>query len=359
MSIYTLPAIHNESLSSWLIRNSIIQGSDPIGWVYGIWGDWRVWTRDIDRYLPEDKAAQLKLATGTNLKRIHDMTLSPFIENIYGETPDIKKAWNWVVPTGQRNRTRTNGMPFCPECLKDKLPYFPRHWRLSWNIGCGRHDTLLQIHCPKCSTVFSPHLLTYDKPHLRLCVNCGFDLSTIQAPNVDNHLMIFQLLLDTIAQDNISGLTFELHPSPMNTVEFFKLLRDLLGLPRMIQKNHDKFIDWMNLAMPDQPVLKITRKAGMTYDALSVDERHYLLKLARIMLNTSPNTLVESLEASNITYSMITDKNYPSSEYLQALFLRLPRKPPCTKVRTKALAKIKPESEEEVEKRMDNIRKYL
>ncbi len=359
MSIDVLPVAYNESLSSWLIRNSVMQGSDPIGWVYGIWGDWRVWTRDIDRHLPEEKAGQLKIATGIHLAIIQNMTLAPFIKNIYGEFPDTKKAWTWVIPTGQRNRTRTNGMPFCPECLKDKLPYFPRHWRLSWNIGCSKHGTLLQIHCPKCNTVFSPHLLTYDKPHMRLCTSCNFDLSTIEAPEVDNLLMIFQLLLDTIAQDNISGLDFHLHPEPTNPVTLFELLRDLLSLPRMIQKNYVKYTDWMNLIMPDQPVLKITRKAGLTYDALSVEERYYLLRLASIMLNMSPNDLVESFKKSNITYAMITDKHYPASPHLQTLFLRLPRKPPYKRSRMKSTTTIKPESKVDMEKSMDKIRRYL
>jgi len=359
MSIYVLPIMHNESLSSWLIRNSVMQGSDPMGWIYGIWGDWRVWTRDIDRYIPIDKAGQLKMATGIQLKTIQNMTLSPFIKNIYGELPDTQKAWKWVVPTGQRNRTRTNGMPFCPQCLKDKLPYFPIHWRFSWNVGCNRHGTLLQIHCPKCHTVFSPHLLTYDKPYIHLCTSCGFDLSTIEAPKVDNLLMIFQLLLDTVAQDNISGLDFPLHPAPTTPVTLFELLRDLLSLPRMIQKNYAKYVDWMNLIMPDQPVLKITRTAGLTYDSLSVKERHYLLGIASIMLRLSPDDLVESLKKSNITYAMITDRNYPSSAHLKTLFLRLPQKVIHKKIRIKVARAIKPESKEEVEARMNRIRKYL
>lgn len=359
MTIDVLPAILNESLSSWLIRNSIAQGSDPMGWTYGIWGDWRVWTKDIDRYLAEDKAIQLKRSTGMRIDVIQSMTLAPFLNNIYGELPDTQKAWKWVIPTGQRNRTRTNGMPFCPECLKDKLPHFPIHWRFSWNVGCNKHGTLLQVHCPKCNTVFSPQCLTYDKPHLHLCTSCGHDLSSIHAPKVDNDLMVFQLLLDTIAQDNISGHTYALHPSPTTPVIFFQLLRDLLSLPRMIQKTPSKYTDWIGNIMSGYPILEITKKSGITYDMLSVKERHYLLKIATILLRISPDTLLESFQKAHITYGMITDRNYPSSGHLKTLFLRLPRKTPHTRARAGGTLEIKPRSREEVDVRMDRIRRFL
>jgi len=357
--INTLPITENESLSSWLIRNSIRQGSDPMGWVYGIWGDWRVWSRDIDRYLPDDKAGQLKITTGLSLKTIKNMTLLPLLENIYGETPDIHKSWKWVIPTGQRNRTHTNGMPFCSECLKDNLPNFPIQWRLSWNISCNKHQTTLHNQCPKCNSIFSPHLITYDKAKLHLCVTCGFDLCKTISHHIDKDVSSLQFLMNSLLEKTICSATFPLYPTPLNTVEFFKLLRDLLSLPRMIQKDFDKFSNWSKRAMTDQPMMGITRKAGLTFDALSISERHYLMKLSTIMLKMSPETFIDGLRESKITYSMVTDKHYPSSKYLAGLFSHLSQKTKYKKVRKKLNKKIEPNSRIAVEESMNAIRRYL
>lgn len=359
MKIDVLPIMPNEILSSWLIRNSIVQGSDPIGWVYGIWGDWRVWTRDIDRYLPEEKAGQLKSATYTHIYMIKNMTLSPIIENIFGELPDTKKAWTWVIPTGQRNRTRTNGMYFCPECLDEKLPYFPKQWRLSWSTTCLKHRKILQLNCPKCNSVFSPHLMEYRKAHIHLCPTCGFDLRRINTPFIDYDILIFQLYLDAISQDYKDNIIFQICPNSMDTVSFFQLLRDLLTLPRMIQKNKEKYIAWASIISPDTPPLFITRKAGLTFDALTIKERQYLLFIAEILLRVSPDDFMRSLEMAGITYSMVSDKNYPSSPYLKSLFSRLPKKKVHTRRKLIRGTDIKPLSQEEMEDRMDKIRKFL
>ena len=357
--INTRPIGEKEALSSWLIRNSISQGSDPMGWAYGIWGEWRVWTRDIDRYLSEEKAGQLKIATGLSLESIKSMTLVPLLKNIYGETPDIHKSWKWVIPTGQRNRTLTNGMPFCSECLKGTIPSFPIQWRLSWNISCSKHQTILHNKCPRCSTVFSPHLITYDKAKLHACVTCGFDLRKTISHPIDKDVAALQSLMNSLLDKASCSTTFPLCGEPIGTVEFFKLLRDLLSLPRMIQKNTEKFSQWSNIVIPGQPITAVTRKAGLTFDALSSEERHYLMKLSSVLMKMSPETFIDGLRESKVTYSMVTDKHYPSSKYLLDLFSHLSQKPKYKKVRKTLNKKIEPKSRMEVEESMNAIRRYL
>ena len=112
------PPRPDELLSSWIIRNSVAHGSDPMGWVYGFWGEWRAWTRDIDRDLPGDKAARLARFSRLSPETIRAMTLAPAVERMLGKTPGVNQAWPWVIPTGRRNRSVVGGLQFCPECLQ-------------------------------------------------------------------------------------------------------------------------------------------------------------------------------------------------------------------------------------------------
>lgn len=171
-----LPIKEDELLSSWLIRNSLANGSDPMTWTWFFWGKWRPWTIDIDRHCPKEKLMVIS-SDVFKIQSLEQATLKPTIFNILGEQPPLKQAWPWVTRLGSRNRERTSGLRFCPICLKETPVYFRKLWRLSWNHTCPKHDVLLQEYCPSCSSPITPHKSDFDKPELHICKRCGFDLS--------------------------------------------------------------------------------------------------------------------------------------------------------------------------------------
>lgn len=193
---FNLPPLSDEILSSWLIRNAIANGSDPAYFATAIWDKWRAWTVDFDRQIPTDKLHALSLSSGVDKSILQSMTLFPTIDKISPEKRNKLTAWKWVIPTGGRNRTKVNGLHYCPHCLANKPHYFTKSGRLAWNTVCPIHKCQLVSHCSKCHTIISPHLVTYEKPNMNLCVSCGFDLSDSVVSKADDDVIALQNLLN-------------------------------------------------------------------------------------------------------------------------------------------------------------------
>ena len=104
MKIVIEPIIYpNETLSSWLIRSSILNGSQPSDWTNIIFNDNRMWNKDIDRFLQKEKLARLSKVSSKTIEELTNMTLEPLIQKIFkDEKLNPKKAWTFVVSTGQR-----------------------------------------------------------------------------------------------------------------------------------------------------------------------------------------------------------------------------------------------------------------
>jgi hypothetical protein len=172
-----LEPLPNEILSSWLIRNSIANGSDPGSWVSGVWFNFRVWTRDIDRHLAADKINKLSKITSLSKEQVRNMTLEPIVEKITSDySLNSQKAWPYIIPTGTRGTSTTNGIHFCKECLKESTPYLKKEWRLAWNVACSKHKELLLHKCQKCDKTFAPYKVDYLNTQICKCTHCGFDL---------------------------------------------------------------------------------------------------------------------------------------------------------------------------------------
>ncbi|WP_040726632.1 TniQ family protein [Thiomicrorhabdus sp. Kp2] len=215
-----LPIKEDELLSSWIIRNSLANGSDPMTWSWFFWGKWRPWTIDIDRHCPKEKL----LAISDNFFRIESLeqaTLKPTILKVLGEQPPLKQAWPWLTRLGSRNRERTGGLRFCPECLKEDPVYFRKSWRLSWYHTCPKHDVLLQESCPSCSSPITPYKSDFDKPELHICKRCGFDVSLTKTECSSKKILQVQHLLNKAILNNNCHLPWNIE----SIAELFSTIR--------------------------------------------------------------------------------------------------------------------------------------
>ncbi len=355
------PPYPNELLSSWIIRNSIAQGSDPMGWIYGFWGEWRAWTRDIDRYLPKDKIYALSKFCRLPYQTIYDMTLTPSIEKIKGELPSPYAAWDWIIPMGKRNRSVVHGLYFCPLCLREKHHFFPKNWRFSWHTACPVHHILLQCFCDTCHQPFSPYLVEYTAPYPWLCTRCGKNLRTVSVSSANPQLIHFQNFIDTV----LAAPSFNTKILPEWKLEdvtaFFDLLHDLLSLPRMMRRAPKKFIDWQNKTFGKVLFSKIDSASGQTFDMLPVKIRSELLIGAGHILHMSPQHLTESLQKSGFTRSRLSDKHYPRSDMMKDIIQSLASHALTNKKRIlhRPDYAVEPCNIDEVNIRMQEIREYL
>lgn len=345
---------HDEILSSWLIRSSIANGSEPSSWASGIWIEYRAWTRDIDRHLPTDKINKISQITSLTKEQIRAMTLEPLVENITNEKPlNDKKGWPFVIPTGFRGGTKTNGTHFCSTCLSKPDFYIKKHWRLAWNTACPIHNQLLTLRCEKCYHVFSPYLIDYKNTKVHICTNCGYDLRDSNVVKADKEIIIFQETLNDAAFNNTIDNSIPLLEHSAH--ELFLTLRTILALFRTINRlprHHDIF------AKLDIPLFSFSSSSNKElFEAMDIKDRGSLLLAASRLLKLNIEEIKDMLQKSNITYKSFTDNISAQSKTIEYLSkdLHINKK----KSHTNTYKEIKPRSKEEVEKLMDEIRPYI
>jgi len=355
------PPYPNELLSSWIIRNSIVQGSDPMGWVYGFWGEWRAWTRDIDRYLPKKRTIELARFSRLGLGDIQNMTLTPTITRIEGGTPPVNLAWKWVIPTGRRNRSIVGGLQFCPQCLNEKGGFFPREWRLSWHTQCDKHGVRLHDGCDRCAMPFSPHLIDYTAPHVHLCARCENDLRTLHSHPASGTVLLLQKRLEDILVSQDAVYKYYPQWELRTTKDFFLFLRDILVLSVILSSNKDRFEEWQLFLFSKIRFEQFLSKAGLSFDMRSVEERESLLMIAFHLLEHTPQYLVQSLRHIQLTQAIFNRQSFPHSPYMHQLLSTLPN-PTLSrkkKIHTSMHSSKEPKTIEEVKKQMTTIKKFL
>jgi len=351
--------LEHEILSSWLIRSAIANGIDPIGFTNGIWFNYRAWTRDISRYLSSNKIKTLAKVSTLSYKDVFNLTLESVLETILPKSELLpKKAWKWVIPIGIRNRSRTNGLYFCPLCLKNKPIFLRKEWRLSWNFSCEKHKILLQLNCPQCHTVFSPHLIDYNNTDITRCQYCSYDLrksppypSDAQATNLQN-----------ILNNAVSNKTIPTNNSPLidNTLKgFFITIRILLILFRNFTRHQNiKHILLRELGLTHLNSY-YSPTHGNTLDSISVNERHFLFTVMNRLFRLSLEEVIMLFRQAKITKEILSPRGMLSSKTITYISSRLESRSrkKFTTIRKKSTIHVK--NKNSIELLMSDIRQYL
>jgi hypothetical protein len=349
---FNLPPLSDELLSSWLIRNAIANGSDPAYFSIAVWGKWRAWTVDFDRQTPVNKLQMLSRSSGIDEHILQSLTLLPTIEKILPNKPNTNTSWQWVVPTGGRNRTKINGLHYCPICLSHKTHYFNKSGRLAWNTTCPIHLCQLVSHCPQCHTTISPHLVTYDNSNLHLCVCCGFNLRNRSTIKGNNDVIALQNLLNNALIDKYT------EKLPLGSKE----LGDLFGIVHFfmvfflsIYKNKlitESLSKKLNVDLSPQ-------KSTLMMEQRTNTERHALMLATSQLLKFSKCELINLFLSLNITQETFMRDNQSNVAIIQDINSHLP-----SGKRKKYNAgiinnKIIPKSKDEVEALFATIKPYL
>lgn len=78
---------------------------------------------------------------------------------------------------------RSENIPVCPQCLKEK-PYIPVFWHISLIRACPRHHSSMVFKCPQCGLS-----VDYIRDERLLSCQCGFDLSMTVSEHGDPRLV--------------------------------------------------------------------------------------------------------------------------------------------------------------------------
>lgn len=345
----------DEILSSWLIRCAIANGSDPEGWGGGIWNEYRIWTRDFDRSLPKSKAIPLCRVMGMSFPEISSMTLESLIYKITkSESLNPNTAWSWVIPTGIRNRSKINGLHFCPECLKKPEPYCKKQWRLSWNTACSEHKVILHLRCPKCHAAFSPHLVNYLDTDIGKCQKCKFDLRQIESEQADEGVIRLQEMLNRVVATDKAD--YAILPD-RSASDIFTTLRMLMFLFHRVSRC--QAVQRVIRELTGDDKFLVITYTGCALETTDVQERHYLMMLCAKVFEMKIDDIIDLFRKADITRQMIAEAAREDSPVIKYLFAELPENSRNRERNAPGKKKIEPRNKDEVEKLMDEIRRYL
>ena len=351
-----LKPFSDEILSSWLIRNSIACGSDPSSWVSGIWLNFRVWTRDIDRHLPTDKIIRLSKITSLSVKQIRNMTLEPIIEKIISDySLNPNKAWFFIVPTGSRSGKKINGTHFCKDCFKEKNPYVKKQWRLAWNVACPIHEQLLIYKCQKCNEAFAPHLIDYKNTQIFKCTYCGYDLRLSTSVDASKEVIQFQENLNRVAFGDVSSIDFPIIKYSID--ELFKTIRILISFFRyaIYSEKHKNILKEFNIY---ENINTQAYSKGISFESMAIEDRCQLLYIVSKLSKFNLDEIEKIFSDNNIHQKALLNQISLSTKTINKLAKNLI----YTKARAVLVDKsksIKPKSKTEVEKLMNEIRKFI
>lgn len=347
----------DETLTSWIIRNAIANGSDPRSFAIAVFKKDSTWYRDIDRYLPYEKVVQLSLLCSLSQEEIRALTLESLIQNLsHKHTKNNPYSkWQLITPIGLKGAIRTNGFYFCPKCLVEEPAYLKKEWKFAWVIACPVHKNLLLLNCEKCGQVFSPHKISYEQPYLHICTNCGFDLSQSSLEDVDKEVLEFQAQLSSAAfANNFKNTNFPLYTQDRK--DLFWTLTILLSLFVYMNKKV-KYADFFEyLGVTDGYIFQTSNNT--TFGRMHIKDKEHLLHVASRLFRLPLDEIVDLLNKSGLSQPKFqrTFKNLSSTaEYIASCLSDKKIFKPSRKLSKKIL----PKSKEEVDRLFDEIREYI
>lgn len=346
----------DETLTSWIIRNAIANGSDPRSFAIATFNKDSTWYRDIDRYLPHDKAMQLSQLCTLSLEKIKALTLEPLVQRLshksHKDNPCSK--WQLITPIGLKGSIRTNGFYFCPNCLAEDTVYLKKQWKLAWVIACSEHRNLLVLTCQQCGQVFSPYKATYEQPHLYICTNCGFDLRESSTEDANDEILQFQEELSHIAFDGFTKTRFPILEA--DTKDLFLTLTLFLSLFVHINKKEKYAAIFKVLEMNSKHTFRTSNNT--TFARMHLKDKEHLLRLASRLFRMSLDDIITLFKEIGMTQYGLKRTFKSISPTVRHILNHLDSKV-IFKPSRKLSREIFPKSKEEVDRLFDEIKEYI
>ncbi|MGJ8586286.1 MAG: TniQ family protein [Marinosulfonomonas sp.] len=317
----SVPLLPDEILSSWLVRVALGNGCDPMTLTGLLWSDWRCWTMDMDRKVPDDKLHVLSVAAGIEREQLSFANLYSLARLIREPTTD-RALWPWITTLGARNTSRRAGMQFCPECLRSDLhPYFRLQWRLAWHTVCEHHGHRLVDRCPDCQSPVAYHCLDATDKQITQCHRCARELQTAETASGSMAALTFQRSADSLLRGerlNFAGRTVQ------SCQDWFSLASFMVTLVRRAAlrktNNLEHFLDAMKAPVP--PISRIEH--GVDFESMRTATRHQILSSAWILLSATRTQYQETFSSLSLSQQTLIPTGQTTPTLLQDLVATLP-----------------------------------
>jgi hypothetical protein len=302
----------DELLSSWLVR---------LAWENGRklhpFSTWNLclpryfWYRDIDRSTPPELLEQIAQITGTELQMVTGTTLGSLLARFLDERSIVPKGpIPWLLPILPRGRRSLRpGVQFCPECLAtDDIPYFRRHWRLSFITVCPTHGIMMVDRCPQCQRPINFHRGDYgfhnlsDEAPWMFCPDCGHDWRDTPRHRAQTTLTLLTRCLQTAVSSGWIKIG-------SNRTHIIPTLSGIRVLCRMCSSNSRsrQFAIAVSEAKGQLPFATEFSTRHQYVEHLEVDERIRILGLVAWLLADWPKRLIAAARNARLSRSYIRE----------------------------------------------------
>jgi len=319
-----VPLLPDELLSSWLVRAALTQGCDPLVFTGELWPKWRIWTRDPDRGLSQERFSVLAEASGIKVSAFKAACLPAVISATVTEFFEDFAIWPWVLAFGSRNRKRHGGLQYCPLCLKgDKKPYYRMQWRLAWHTSCPRHGACLFDRCPNCAATIEPHRLSAFDGDIAICATCKHDLRDTVTLRINSDALAFQQAADRAVRQ---GGKERYGINKLSSHQWFALSRYFVRLLRKVALGKSEGLVAFAKTLGVDTAAIASPATGLALELLPVQERALLLAGAWRILEAGPEQLLVAAKAASINASILRERHQAVSSCVEGIIQALPEK---------------------------------
>jgi hypothetical protein len=305
-----------ELLSSWIVRLAYSLGQKVETLCARLFGRGHaIWSRDVDAHPPEKILRQLAQATGIDIETVRGHSLENYKEELGAPNPNAA-VLPWITALGVYHRARRqHGLAYCPICLRDETPHFRKAWRLGFVAVCPEHGCELRDACAWCGEPIEPHRLdrrgTGFIPSalaLRMCWNCGADLSRAPAQSAD--LALVNFTATALARLQV-GYAQRGHNPSLYACLYFRGLRRITAA---------------------------FAPAGCEIEFARVETRRaVMLGVAEAMSGDAPH-LVATLRRAGVLYSQVVVSRHTTPYWLECELLALARSQASNRLHGEAVA---------------------
>ncbi len=291
----------DEIISSWLVRCALAQGCDPLTLTGSLWPGVRFWCTDPDKGLSKSQATDLGVFAGMPVEVLNSSTLAS-IRSALSEQGDFPNAITpWILCLGLRNRRRSGGLQYCPQCFVERQPYYEIQSRLAWQSICPIHQLTLLDRCQCCGSPLCPHLLTPPEEDLGRCHRCRFELKSAMGRTISSDAMCLQYAADRL----LAGETQFYGDERLGVPDWFYLCRWMLGILRSAARarssSSKQFFQRLNVDFE-----ALTRPStGLPFQYLTPMDRAHLLADTWKMIQAGPESLAQACSEFSIAPSLM------------------------------------------------------
>lgn len=291
----------DELISSWLVRCALALGCDPITLTNFVWPRVRFWCNDPDKGLSDSQSRDLEKYAGLQQKMLMASSLASIrcalsVQNTYvnGVTP-------WILCLGLRNRRRSGGLQYCPQCFFEREAFFNIQSRLAWHCACPQHQLMLLDSCQCCGAPLCPHLLSPPETDLSRCHRCRFELKLARSEYAGNHALSFQHAADGLffGEEQTYG------GEHLSLADWFYLSRWILGMLRCAARARSACMEPFFRTLGLNFTELLVPSLGLPFQYLDPKDRAHLMSDTWCILQLGQQPLAQACAEFSVARSLM------------------------------------------------------